>query len=125
MLLGESLEDYLECLLQLEKQGKIRSVDVAKMMNVSKPSVNKAMNILKDKNLIHQESYGEIHLTDEGRKFAQQIFYRHQTLRVFLKDVLGVNPEIAEEDACKIEHIISEETFQKIIHFCDTNKKKA
>ena len=65
MELGQSREDYLECLLMLEENGKIRSVDVAKKMNVSKPSVNKAMNVLKEYGYITQENYGDIHLTEK------------------------------------------------------------
>ena len=115
--LGESLEDYLETLLILEKTGKIRCVDVASKLKVSKPSVNKAMNVLKEKGYVHQESYGDIHLSDEGRKIAQEVYHRHQVISSFLTDVLGVAPETAEEDACHIEHQISDETFQKIEKF--------
>lgn len=115
--LGESLEDYLETLLILEKTGKIRCVDVASKLKVSKPSVNKAMNVLKEKGYVHQESYGDFHLSDEGRKIAQEVYHRHQVISSFLTDVLGVAPETAEEDACHIEHQISDETFQKIEKF--------
>ena len=102
MILGESLEDYLETLLILDNEnGKIRCVDVAKKMDVSKPSVNKAMNVLKEKGLVQQETYGDI----------------HTTIRSFLEDVLGVAPDTAEEEACHIEHVISEDTFQKIKNF--------
>ena len=84
MRLGESLEDYLETLLILEKTGKIRCVDVASKLKVSKPSVNKAMNVLKEKGYVHQESYGDIHLSDEGRKIAQEVYHRHQVISSFL-----------------------------------------
>ena len=117
MLLGESLEDYLETIVILSQEGKVRSIDVAKLMNVSKPSVNKAMNVLKEKGLIEQEAYGDIRLTCDGKKMADEIFNRHTTLRTFLSDVLHVSSENAEKDACKIEHIISEETFEKIAKF--------
>ena len=117
MKLGESLEDYLECLLILEKSGKIRSVEVAKMMKVTKPSVNNAMKVLKEKGYVIQECYKDIQLTDEGRQLAKSIFERHQTLTAFLKDVLLVNEETAEDDACKIEHVISKETFDKLSLF--------
>lgn len=117
MLLGESLEDYLECIVMLsenEPTGRVRSVDIARHLNVSKPSVNKAMNILKEKGFIRQEAYSGIELTDAGKEMAQMILNRHNTIRTFLEEVLGVSSENAEHDACKIEHIISEETFEKI-----------
>lgn len=117
MKLGESLEDYLECLLVLEKSGKIRSVDVARTLNVSKPSVNKAMHLLKEKGFITQENYGDIKLTDEGRNKAGDILERHEFLKMFLKDIIKVNDEQAEIDACKMEHAISEETFDKLKEF--------
>lgn len=112
--LGESLEDYLETLLLLESTGKIRCVDVASKLEVSKPSVNKAMNVLKEKGYVLQESYGDIQLTKEGREIAQSVYHRHETISSFLKNVLGVSEATADEDACHIEHVISEETFQKI-----------
>lgn len=111
MNLGESLEDYLETILQLEKSGKIRSVDVARKMGVSKPSVNKAIHALKEKGFVTQESYGDIYLTDFGRAFAKKVLHRHLTLTGFLTDVLELDDETAEDDACKIEHVISEQTF--------------
>ena len=78
MKLGESLEDYLETLLILEETGKIRCVDVASRMHVSKPSVNKAMNVLKEKGYVLQESYGDIHLTDAGSCLLYTSKNRHQ-----------------------------------------------
>lgn len=117
MLLGESLEDYLETIVILSEKGKVRSIDVAKLMNVSKPSVNKAMNVLKEKGLIEQEAYGDIRLTPSGKEMADMIFNRHKTIRTFLSEILEVSSENAEKDACKIEHIISEETFNKIANF--------
>ena len=115
MILGESLEDYLESLLILEEQhGKIRCVDVANLMKVSKPSVNKAMNVLKEKGYVLQESYGDIHFTAEGKAIAEKVYHRHKTISRFLHEILGVDMETADEEACHIEHVISEETFQKI-----------
>ena len=111
MLLGESLEDYLETLLILEGTGKIRCVDVANRMSVSKPSVK------KEKGYVLQESYGDIHLTDAGRELAKSVYHRHQTISNFLQDVLGVSAENADEDACHIEHVISDETFEKMENY--------
>lgn len=118
MSLGESLEDYLETLLILNNEnGKIRCVNVAKRMKVSKPSVNKAMNVLKEKGLVLQETYGDIHFTPEGKEVAEKVYQRHTTILRFLVDVLGVKEETAEIEACHIEHVISEDTFQKIRDF--------
>lgn len=120
MILGESLEDYLETLLILGKENeKIRCVDVAKRMNVSKPSVNKAMNVLKEKGYVQQETYGDIHFTPEGKELAEKVYQRHTTVQSFLQHVLGVDEETAEEEACHIEHVISEDTFIKIKDFLD------
>ncbi len=118
MRLGESLEDYLETLLLLEASGHIRCVDVARLMNVSKPSVNKAMNVLKEKGLVTQQVYGEIHLTEEGRALAKDIYKRHKIVKDFLMNVLGVSEENAEHDACHIEHVISQETFERMTNYC-------
>lgn len=118
MRLGESLEDYLETLLLLEASGHIRCVDVARLMNVSKPSVNKAMNVLKEKGLVTQQVYGEIHLTEEGRALAKDIYKRHKIVKDFLMNVLGVSEENAEDDACHIEHVISQETFERMTNYC-------
>lgn len=122
MQLGESLEDYLECLLVLEKSGKIRSVDVASHLHVSKPSVNKAMGILKDHGYILQESYGDIHLTEAGRQQAREVLERHEVLHHFLVDILQVSDDAAACDACKIEHIICEETFLKLKEYYHKHK---
>lgn len=123
MRLGESLEDYLETLLVLEASGHIRCVDVAKMMGVSKPSVNKAMNVLKEKGFVTQQVYGEIHLTEEGRALAKEVYHRHQIVKDFLIHVLGVSEANAEDDACHIEHVISQETFDCMKKYCDHHKQ--
>lgn len=123
MRLGESLEDYLETLLVLEASGHIRCVDVAKMMGVSKPSVNKAMNVLKEKGFVTQQVYGEIHLTEEGRALAKEVYHRHQIVKDFLIHVLGVSEANAEDDACHIEHVISQETFDCMKKYCDQHKQ--
>lgn len=115
--IGQSSEDYLETILELEKKGKVRSVDIARELNVSKPSVNKAMNVLKDMNYITQEDYGDVRLTEEGRQLAEKILERHHLLRAFFENVLRVSPSVAEEDACKVEHVVSEETLNKIKEF--------
>lgn len=110
-----SSEDYLEVIYHLEQTNKnVKSVDVAKKMEVSRPSVNKAISVLKDAGMVTQELYGTINLTDLGRKKALEVVEKHTTLSDFFTDILGVNQETAEKDACEIEHIISEESFEKI-----------
>ena len=112
---SESLEMYLETMYRLENElGKIRCVDIANSLHVSKPSVNKAVNVLKEQGYLTQEVYGNIYLTDEGREIGKKIFSRHQVIMRYLVEVLDIDPEIAEEDACKMEHILSEETFNKM-----------
>lgn len=112
---SESLEMYLETMYLLDLvHGKIRSVDIASKLNVSKPSVNKAVNVLKDMGYLTQETYGNIHLTDAGKKEAMKIYDRHTILSCYLEEVLGISHDIAEMDACKMEHILSDETFSKI-----------
>ena len=117
MVLQESGENYLEMILMLKKKhGTVRSVDIANAFDFTKASVSRAMSILKKNDLILVETNGSIHLTDAGQKKAEEVLKRHITLTDFLEK-LGVAPDIAEKDACRIEHIISEETFTKIYDF--------
>ncbi len=114
----ESGENYLETILILkEKQGLVRSIDIARALNFSKPSVSRAMGILREDGYIVVEPGGEIELTEKGQKKADGIYERHKLLTEFLHRVSGVDPVVAEEDACKMEHIISDETFQGIKRF--------
>lgn len=118
--LREAGEDYLEAILNLEgESGEVRSVDVANYLGVSRPSVNKAVGILKDLEMVDQEPYGPIILTDRGREEAKEVARRHRVLRKFLIEVLGVDGEIADEDACKMEHVISQQTADKLIEYLD------
>lgn len=120
-LLTDSNEDYLEAILILKlKNGKVRSVDIAKRLNVSKPGVNKAMNILKDNGLIEKDYYSDILLTPKGEEIAKKIYKKHTTIKEFLIK-LGVNEETSEIDCCKIEHVISEDTFSAIEKFLKDN----
>ena len=113
-LLTDSNEDYLEAIYILKlKFGKVRSIDIAKHLNVSKPGVNKAMNILKESNLIDKDPYGDVYLTSKGEDIAKKIYQKHTTIKEFLLK-LGIDENIAEIDCCKIEHVISEETFKAI-----------
>ena len=114
MQIRESAEDYLEQILMLlEKKGHARSVDIAAGLNVSKPSVSVAMKKLRENGYISMSSDNLISLTDKGYAIARRIYDRHQTLTRYLVQ-LGVPEEIAREDACKMEHDLSEESFAAI-----------
>lgn len=114
MNLHESGEDYLEQILMiLEKKGHVRSIDIAAGLEVSKPSVSVAMRKLKENGYINMGTDNLISLTDKGYAVARKIYNRHQTLTKYLIQ-LGVPEEIAREDACKVEHDLSDESFQAI-----------
>ena len=112
MKLHASGEDYLEAVLVLQKQkGMVRSVDMARHMGVSKPSVCHAVATLKDGGFLTMDDGFFLHLTNIGREVAEQIYEKH---RFFTERLIaaGVDPETAEADACRIEHVISDESFQ-------------
>ena len=114
MKLHASGEDYLETILVLQKKlGMVRSVDVARHMEVSKPSVCHAVATLRDGGFLTMDSDYFLHLTDVGREVAEQIYEKHRFFTDRLIEV-GVDPETAERDACRIEHDISEETFRQL-----------
>ncbi len=109
--LTPSSEDYLETILELaDADGAVRSVDIADHLQVSKASVNKAMHILSDAGLIEHAHYGQIHLTRQGRRQAADIMQCHLMLKRFLSEILGIDEETAEQDACRMEHVISQKT---------------
>ena len=121
MAIQESGEMYLETILILtSKQTYVRSIDIANYTGYSKPSISRAMGILKKNNYILIDKEGYITLTDKGQKLAQTIYERHITLSRFFM-ALGVNEETATNDACRIEHVISDETFMKIKEYMKTN----
>lgn len=110
----ESREDYLETILQLQKRsGQVRSIDIANEMNFSKPSVSVAMRNLREEGYITVSDNGFILLTPEGLKRAESVLERHTILSDWLTSI-GVTREVALEDACRIEHDLSEETFDAI-----------
>ena len=114
MNIRESAEDYLEQILMLlENKGHARSVEIAAGLNVTKPSVSVAMKKLRENHYITMSEDGLISLTDKGYAIARKIYDRHQALTKYLVQ-LGVPEEIAREDACKIEHDLSEESFTAI-----------
>ena len=120
MSLHESGEMYLESIYVLcREKGAVRSIDIAEHMNYSKPSVSRAVGLLKNEGFISVDPEGYITLTDAGIARAQKIYERHTILSRALT-LLGVNEDIAAEDACRIEHIISDETFEAVKkHLCE------
>ena len=111
---NRSSEDYLETILMLSEQlPVVRSIDIATHLNFSKPSVSVAMKHLKETGKITMSSAGYITLTEEGKAIAEKVYERHRVLSSILVS-LGVNPEVANEDACEMEHVISEESFRAI-----------
>lgn len=114
MKIHESAENYLETILMLKKdKGSVRSIDIAHELGFSKPSVSVAMKNLRENGYITVENGGEINLTDAGLEIANKMYERHTLLTGWLT-ALGVSPETAAEDACKIEHVISVESFEAI-----------
>lgn len=114
MNLQESGEMYLETILILSRQkGFVRSIDIGEHMGFSKPSVSRAVSLLRSGGFITVGEGGGISLTDEGRDVAEKIYERHQYLTRFLTD-LGVSAQTAAEDACRMEHVISDESFSAI-----------
>lgn len=124
MKIYKSSEDYLERILVLKKQnGKVISIDIANSMNYSKPSISRAMKNLKENNYITINANGEIELTKKGFEIANRIYERHVVLTSYFMR-LGVSEEIAKEDACKIEHDLSNETFEAIKNHIINHDKK-
>ena len=114
MRVEESKENYLEAIYVLGRQnGFVRSVDVANYFEFSKPSVSVAMANLRQALLITVDDAGGIHLTDAGRALAEQVYERHTLLTRFLTE-LGVDPDTAQQDACRIEHVLSQISFEKL-----------
>ena len=117
-VLREASENYLEAILKLEDENQqVRSIDVATELRVSRPSVNKALGVLKKAGMVEQQPYGQISLTMEGRKKASEVMRRHQTLKRFLIKVLGVDEETADNDACRMEHVVSAQTMSKLTDY--------
>jgi len=115
--LQESGEMYLETIYLLsKKQPTVRSIDVAEEMGYSKPSVSRAVGILKQAGYLEMDESGFLTLTDDGKRVAEKTYERHKVLTVFFEK-LGVDSDTSSEDACKIEHVISDETFEAIKKF--------
>lgn len=115
MAIKESGENYLETILVLHnKNGFVRSIDIANELDYSKASISRAMSILKENGYIVIQGNGQIILTQSGLAKAAEIYERHQLITCFLVQTLGVSDKVADEDACRIEHVISRESFDKI-----------
>ena len=119
---SKSHEDYLEAVIMLggTVEQPVRSVDIAKQLSVSKASVNKAIGLLKEKGLVDQPYYGDVTLTEEGFEYGSKVYKRHRYLTAFLSNVLGIPVDVAEDEACLMEHAISDDSFEKWVAYIET-----
>lgn len=118
MKIQESGENYLETILRLRnRQGNVRSIDLAVELNYSKPSISRAVGLLKKAGYLTVDESGYIELTAAGLEKANSVYEKHKIIKSFLVKVLGVNEETAENDACRIEHIVSDESFGAIKNY--------
>lgn len=122
--LSRAGEDYLEAIYRLslengDAEAPVRSVDVADQLGVSKASVNKALSTLKESGMVTQSRYGRVVLTEEGREYASLVWRAHRALRLFLESDLGVKPEVADEEACLMEHVLSADTMGRLINYLE------
>lgn len=120
--LSSSMQDYLEAILELGESGNpVRVTDIANRLGIAKASVNQTISRLKDTGLIRQQAYGPVELTSLGRELAGKIILRHRKLRKFLVEVLGVDEQTAEQDACLMEHAVSPQTMDRLTDFLSNN----
>lgn len=123
-VLTKASEDYLEAIYRLSlhdqvADGTVRSVDVAEQLGVSKASVNKALSTLKETGMVEQSRYGRVTLTSRGRDYAALVWRAHRALRLFLETDLGVDPDVADREACLMEHVLSEDTMGRLIGYLE------
>ena len=112
--ISSSLEDYIEAVYNIYlAQNKVKAIDVSRKLNVSRASVTEALQRLEQAGLINYGHYGTLSITEEGIKKSKEIVKKHQVLSLFFEKILGVNHELAEETACKIEHVIGDEILNK------------
>jgi DtxR family transcriptional regulator, Mn-dependent transcriptional regulator len=115
-----SMEDYLEAVLRLDEAGKpVTVTEISKLLNVKKPSVTAAFARLSEAGMVLHERYGDITLTRKGFGVARDVYRRHKTLRYLLAEILGIDAETAEEDACRMEHCISSASFERLAEFIE------
>lgn len=120
MKLHESPEDYLETILILSSANEnVRSIDIAGYLGFSKPSVSVAMKKLRENGYVSMDPYGKVSLTESGREIAEKVYERHQVISKILISI-GVSEETALNDACRIEHVISDESFDKLKVYYNT-----
>ena len=118
--LSSSLEDYLEVICNhIDENTTVRAVDISKKLNVSRASVTEALKKLASKGMLLYDRYGSITMTEKGIKEAQRVVSKHTTLQNFFEKVLGLETEEASQNACRIEHVISEKAFEKISEFTE------
>ncbi|MCL2498668.1 MAG: metal-dependent transcriptional regulator [Symbiobacteriaceae bacterium] len=123
--MSASSQDYLEAILHLSpKEEQVRSVDIAQRLGVSRASVSRALTLLQTLGYIEKKHYSTITITPLGRRAGLEVQTRHLALRRFLTDILGVDPLIAEEDACKMEHSLSQESLTKLLHFLKSHHQE-
>lgn len=123
MKIQESGENYLETILILQnKNGFVRSIDIANELNYTKASISRAMSILKNAEYITMDESNKILLTEKGLAKANEIYERHRTIKKYLMLALNIDDETADQDACRIEHIISEKSFDKMKEYVERNK---
>ncbi len=121
-MFSASLQDYLEVILSLSQKGEpVRVTDIASELNIAKASVTQALSTLKKEGMIYQDRYGPVRLTEKGSEYASKIFKRHRIIRSFLEDVLQVDPVTAEKDACLLEHVVSDCTFEQIKNYMNNH----
>ena len=124
MKIQESGENYLETILILEmEKGNVRSVDVANRLEFSKASISRAMGILREAGYLTIDDAGNLLLTETGRKKANQIYERHKLITRFFVEALEVSEETAEKDACRIEHVISAESFEAVKRWLEARRE--
>jgi len=120
MDLSESMENYLETILDLQKTNKVaRAKDIADQLEVKRGTVSGALKVLKEKDLINYSPYSFITLTEEGREIAELIHQRHKVLHVFLQNVLQIEADKADKTACRMEHAIDDETLERLVAFIE------
>lgn len=121
MMLSSSSEDYIETIYLLARESDVvRVKDIGERLGVSLPSVNQALYVLKKAKLVEHEKYGYVELTGRGKEVGERIYDRHRILLKFLSEILEVPIEVAEEEACRIEHYIGNETQEKLKEFMTT-----
>lgn len=125
MTYSKSIEMYLETIHVLENMhGHARVVDIAERLDITKPSVTKAMDQLKEEGLVDKEAYGCINLTKDGKKIAEEIYYKHCLITSFLEDVLELSYDEASSNACKMEHIITDEMLKAVEDYMSKDNRR-